>query len=247
MLQHQASSSIPASRVVAFPSLSHARTRAPARPETSERPAASPLDVLGVTRAVAKSEMIFAEGEPATRRFKVVGGAIRCFKVTLDGRRQITRFCLPGDVFGWSSHKPYACSTEAITDGVVRCYQTAEVDALMATNAQFRRIVMDDLREEYDRAQEHMLMLGRMSALERVAAFLLMLRERTCGNKPSETAIRIPMSREDIGDYLGLTIESVSRTFSELRRRGVIALEPQHCVTLVRAEALRDLAGSYPS
>jgi CRP-like cAMP-binding protein len=221
-----------------------ARTGGAIRAEAPVSQTALPLEALGVTMAVAKSEMIFAEGDSATRYFRVVDGVVRCFKLTMDGRRQITRFCMPGDFFGWSSHGAHSYSAEAIADGLVANYQRADVEALVNTSAEARRAVLNKLREECEHAQDHMLMLGRMSALERVASFLLMLRERASGSATPQSVIRVPMSREDIGDYLGLTIESVSRVFSELRRRGVISLEQQHRVTIVQPDALQELAGS---
>ena len=187
---------------------------------------------LGATRRLGKDEQVFGEGDRAAYFYKVVSGAVRTSKLLSDGRRQIDAFHLPGDIFGIESGEEHRFSAEAVGDAAVAVYRRCALDALASQDGAFAREIVAAMMRSLERAQEHMLLLGRKSALEKIASFLLDMAERA-----GDDAIELPMSRMDIADHLGLTIETVSRSLTELGRKGLIALPAQR-----RAIRLRDKA-----
>jgi CRP/FNR family nitrogen fixation transcriptional regulator len=206
----------------------------------SHRPAAhyapqarSAGSVEGAVRRFAKDEEIFAEGDRAASFYKVVSGAVRTSKLLSDGRRQIDAFHLPGDIFGIESGEEHRFTAEAVQDCQVVSYKRCGLEALAASDAAFSRQVVAAMLRSLERAQDHMLLLGRKSALEKIATFLLDLSARLSENGQLD----LPMSRIDIADHLGLTIETVSRTLTQLERQQVIEL-PAHRRSIV----LRDRA-----
>ena len=187
---------------------------------------------LGSARSYAKDEEIFAEGDRAGFFYKVVSGAVRTSKLLSDGRRQIDAFHLPGDIFGLEAGEEHRFSAEAVGEATVIAYRRCGPDALAQSDAAFSRDVVAAMMRSLERAQNHMLLLGRKSALEKIATFLLDLSARL-----EEDQVDLPMSRTDIADHLGLTIETVSRSLTQLERAGVIGL-PAHRRSIV----LRDKA-----
>jgi CRP/FNR family nitrogen fixation transcriptional regulator len=219
-----------------------ATSAAPLAPATAflrsppSRPSAAPG--LGATRVLAKDEEVFAEGDRAAFFYKVVSGAVRTSKLLSDGRRQIDAFHLPGDVFGIESGDEHRFGAEALGESTVVAYRRCSLDTLATSDAAFARQIVAAMMRSLERAQEHMLLLGRKTAMERIATFLLDLSERV----PEARHMDLPMSRTDIADHLGLTIETVSRSLTQLERQGVIAL-PSHRRSIVLKDkaALRRL------
>lgn len=202
---------------------------APAPALRAPLPSRAPSDAaVGATRACAKDEEIFAEGDRAGFFYKVVSGAVRTSKLLSDGRRQIDAFHLPGDIFGLEAGEEHRFSAEALGDATVIAYRRCSLDTLASSDADFARQVVAAMMRSLQRAQDHMLLLGRKSAVEKIATFLLDLAERS----PCAGAIQLPMSRTDIADHLGLTIETVSRCLTQLERQGVIEL-PAHRRSIV--------------
>ncbi|HEX2554474.1 MAG TPA: helix-turn-helix domain-containing protein [Microvirga sp.] len=186
----------------------------------------------GAARTLAKDEELFAEGDRAAFFYRVVSGAIRTSKLLCDGRRQIDAFHLPGDLFGLEAGEEHRFSAEAVGDAVVVPYRRCSLEALSASDPAFARQIVSAMMRALERAQDHMLLLGRKSAMEKIATFLLDLSARL-----DEDQVDLPMSRTDIADHLGLTIETVSRSMTRLERDRVIAL-PAHRRSIV----LRDKA-----
>ncbi|HWA60995.1 MAG TPA: helix-turn-helix domain-containing protein [Caulobacteraceae bacterium] len=188
---------------------------APPAARALKAPSEPQIEVAGQPAAFAKDQEIFGEGEAALHIFKVRSGAVRTFRVLSDGRRQIADFYLPGDVFGVEAGVERSCSAEALTDTVVTVASRARLAEDEADTARaLWRLAIKDLH----RSHEHVLTLGRRNALERVASFLTDIAERM----GAEDDIALPMTRQDMADYLGLTIETVSRTLSQLQASGVI-------------------------
>lgn len=188
---------------------------------------------LGSARLVVKDEEIFAEGDRAAYFYKVVSGAVRTFKLLSDGRRQIDAFHLPGDIFGLESGDEHRFSAEALGDATIVAYRRCSLDVLATRDQAFANQVIASMMRSLERAQEHMLLLGRKHALEKIATFLLVMSERLT----EDGHVDLPMSRMDIADHLGLTIETVSRSLTQLERQGIIEL-PAHRRSIV----LRDKA-----
>ncbi|HEY8380530.1 MAG TPA: helix-turn-helix domain-containing protein [Microvirga sp.] len=199
--------------------------------EPARRPPEAPA--LGSTRSFAKGEEIFIEGGRAAYFFKVVSGTVRTSKLLSDGRRQIDAFHLAGDIFGMESGEEHRFSAEAVDDAVVIAFRRCSLETLVASDGVLARQVVSAIMTSLERAQNHMLLLGRKSAMEKIASFLLDYSRRL----DDEGEIDLPMSRMDIADHLGLTIETVSRSLTQLERQGVIEL-PAHR----RSITLRDKA-----
>jgi CRP/FNR family nitrogen fixation transcriptional regulator len=178
---------------------------------------------------------VYGEDEPADHLYEVVSGAVRIAKLTSDGRRQICRFCLPGDMFGLEAGGAHLFSAEATTDSVVRLVRRSSLAATAVRQPAMLERLWTQTMMQLTRAEDHMLLLGRKHALERTAAFLLDMAERL------SEEFELPMSRRDIADYLGLTVETVSRTFTQLEQERVIAMPTSRHIVVRSPAALRDL------
>lgn len=174
---------------------------------------------------------IYAQGDRSNAVYQVVYGAVRVFRLLADGRRQISAFHLPGEVFGFESTPTHRFFAEAICATGVRSFRIApDVDA----SRELLPLALSGLAK----AQEHLLVLGRQSACERVAAFLLDVAERQGGLERFD----LPMSRLDIADHLGLTIETVSRTLTRFKAKGIISLPSLRRVEIRKWLPLRQMA-----
>jgi CRP/FNR family transcriptional regulator, nitrogen fixation regulation protein len=187
----------------------------------------------------AKDVEIYRQSEPADRVFEVIHGAVRSFKVLSDGRRQIFAFYLPNDIFGLESGPNYRFTSEAVVDTAVRVVRRHSLEYVAATDVRVARDLLNMTADNLRRADDHMLLLGRKLALEKVAAFLLEMDKRLA----QTGMIALPMHRRDIADYLGLTLETVSRELSHLRDEGVLEFSEtsQRQITLRNRERLQKL------
>lgn len=193
------------------------------------------LALQGVRRRFSRNEEIFGEGEPAEHLYRVVSGVVRTIRFTTDGRRQILAFHFPGDVFGIEMGDRHAQAAEAVTDASVSVVRRSMVEAAAARDAQAAQGLLRLVTTHLQKSQEHVLVLGRKGAGERVAAFLLQLADRV---RPD---IELPMSRADIADYLALTIETVSRAFTQMERDHAIDLPSSRHVVVRDRVALEQL------
>ena len=194
--------------------------------------------MMGAPMSFARNSEIYGENEPAEFLYKLVSGAVRTSKILNDGRRQIGEFYLPGDIFGLEVGTEHAFSAEAIADAKVIVIKRSAVEALAARDNDVARQLWATTGRELQRMQEHILLLIK-TAQERVAGFLLEMAMRI----KSTTEIELPMSRQDIADYLGLTIETVSRTLTILENSAAIALPSSRRIVLRNPAALRRLNG----
>lgn len=180
---------------------------------------------------------IYGQDEPAQYVYRLVSGAVRTYKLLSDGRRQIGAFHLPGDVFGLEAGPVHRFSAEAIGDVTVRVAKRSALVALAARDSDLASDLWTLTAEKLRRAEDHMLLLGRKNAEERVASFLLEMADRA----PDDLVVELPMSRQDIADYLGLTIETVSRTLTHLENRAAIELPSSRRINLRDRRALQRL------
>jgi len=172
------------------------------------------LQNVGVKIRFVRNETIFNEGDDATSCYKVVSGAVRLCKHMTDGRRQIADFLLAGDIFGFMQLGQYKFTAEAVSDVVLMRYPQRQVAQLSSTTPGLRGRLLVLFSERIMSMQDQLLMLGRQTATERVASFLLQMAQRS--DAEEGLAFELPMSRQDIADYLGLTIETVCRVLSAL-------------------------------
>jgi CRP/FNR family transcriptional regulator len=185
---------------------------------------------------------LFDEAEPAEYVYNVTSGALKIYKLLPDGRRQITGFLFPGDFVGLVHNDVYAYSAEALTRTDLCRFPRHKLESLLTEIPQLERRLLGMASHELAAAQDQMMLLGRKSARERVVSFLLMLSDSGARRgRPADTA-SLPMTRTDIGDYLGLTIETVSRVLSQLKRHGLITLLDDKQVLLANLPALRQIA-----
>lgn len=209
----------------------------------SERTQAnSPLDLLdriGSTLHVERDQAIFFEGDPSEHYFKVLSGTVRLIRMLSDGRRQIVEFLHPGQFFGFIPGSRFQATAEAVTPVTVVRYARKQVDDFVATRPTFARHILELASEEIRAAQDQMVLLGRRSAKERLAVFLLDVAARARGSDQGHA--HLSMSRRDIADYLGLTIETVCRVIGQLKQSGIIQLLTTDDVLLLRPRALAEL------
>ena len=210
----------------------------PAAPPVVLRAASSPIELMGVSMSFARNAEIYGESEPADYLYKVVSGTVRTYKVLNDGRRQIGAFYFPGDIFGLETGEEHTFSAEAITDSKVLVIKRSTVVSLAARDNEVARQLWTLTSRELRRVQDHILLLIK-TAEERVVSFLLEMAAR----KPGANAVELPMSRQDIADYLGLTIETVSRTLSQLEDTAAIELPSSRRIVLRNRTALCRLNG----
>ena len=192
-------------------------------------------DLIGTPFAYSREEEIFGEGEEAEFVYRVVSGAVRTHKVLSDGRRQITGFHLPADLFGFEQGEAHRHTAEALADTKVLIFKRRQVERAASDRAEVACQLWGMATNNLRIAQDLTLLLGRRSATERVAAFLMEVDERLGGSG----TFALPMTRRDIADYLGLTIETVSRTLSQLEEDGALQRRSGREVTLRRVRLRR--------
>lgn len=177
----------------------------------------------GTHMVLRKGEQLFDEGDEADFFYQVISGAIRSYKLLSDGRRQIDAFHLRGDIFGLEAGGEHRFSAEAVGDVSVIAFRRSRLEALTRDDPAFAQKIMTATLRNLARAQAHMLLLGRKTADEKIATFLLDMAERI---SKDDEQFELPMQRSDIADHLGLTIETVSRILSRFARSGLIRLLP---------------------
>jgi CRP/FNR family transcriptional regulator, nitrogen fixation regulation protein len=219
------------------------RTVSANQPHTNAIPRPAPvrggfgaMEAMGSQMKFGSNEEIFGEGEPAEYVYKVTKGAVRTYKILCDGRRQIGGFHLPGDIFGLETGNEHQFSAEAINNVTVLVVRRSAIVSLAERDSDAARALWSFTGSELNRVQEHLLLLVK-TAQQRVASFLLEMSTRLA----AADAIELPMSRQDIADYLGLTIETVSRTMTQLASEQTIGLPSARRVVLRNSGALRQM------
>jgi len=204
------------------------------------RAIAEVMQRLGLKMSFAKDEEIFSQDEDADLVHLVVSGVVRTTRLLSDGRRQVGDFYYPGDLVGLETGQVHRFSAEAICDSIVLVVRRSALSAFAGDEA-INRAIWEAARREFERTQDHLLVLGRKTACEKVASFLMSLAHRD----PQSTAlgrVYMPMSRQDIADYLGLTIETVSRMLTQLQGAAVVEFDGCRKFKIRRWQALEQMA-----
>jgi CRP/FNR family nitrogen fixation transcriptional regulator len=199
-----------------------------------------PLDLLAASAGtvnLARERELYGQGDPVEYCYRIVSGCLRTVKLMEDGRRQVAAFFFPGDCLAFDQFDSHDFAAQAVTDAVVRRYRRREVEALADRHPLLARRLRELSARSLRTAHDRMLLLGRKTASERIASFLLEM----SGRQGSTHSIALPMSRIDIADHLGLTVETVCRMLAHLRRDGTITVAPGG-VTLRHHLALRQMA-----
>lgn len=200
----------------------------------------------GHSRVFDAKEHLFEEGDLASHVFLVESGLVCIYRLMSDGRRQIVDFAYPGDIIGLGALVCHDANAMAIERTRTRSFATTDLDEIARQDPEFGIKLFSALSQQLHAAHDMLLTVGRRSAPERLAAFLLTLARRKGQNGHSAREVVLPMSRTDIADFLALTIETVSRTFSKFRADGLIKIEQSILITILDAEALEDMADGYP-
>jgi CRP/FNR family transcriptional regulator, anaerobic regulatory protein len=200
---------------------------------------------LGWTLNLAPGQTLFHEGDPATRVFTLTRGTLKLYKLLADGRRQVTGFMHAGDFLGIGVEDAHAFTAEALDDSQLCWFPRRRFDDFLDDHSPIERELYRKAAHELAAAQQQMVLLGRKTATERLATFLLLLADRMdrAIGRPHRV-VRLPMSRSDIADHLGLTKETVSRVMSTLRGDRVIRLQALDRVEILDREALEQRAES---
>lgn len=207
---------------------------APSMPPASHNLSGS-FDLMGAPMTFGRNEEIYGDREPAEYLYKVISGTVRIYKILTDGRRQIQAFHVAGDLFGFEFENEHSFSAEAISEARILVVKRSAVMALAARDNDVARQLLAITARELQRVQGHVMLLVQ-TAQERVVSFLLEMAGRAAGD-----AVELPMSRQDIADYLGLTIETVSRTLTGLESSAAIALPSSRRIVLRNQQALSRL------
>lgn len=194
-------------------------------------------------------EVVYFEGDPADRIFEVARGTIMLFKLLPDGRRQVVEILRTGDIFGIPNGSEQDCTAETLTDAKVNSLDLHQVETSAAVQRQLTKCLIAQMQSLH----EHAVLLGRKSATERVASFLMhLVPERgtnSCAGPVDEAndsrQVKLHMTRQEIADYLGLTIETVSRVISDMKRRGLINVERNDEIRLNKVCAVCQLTGRH--
>jgi CRP/FNR family nitrogen fixation transcriptional regulator len=184
-----------------------------------------------------RDEEIFGEGEKADYIYQVISGSVRTLRSLRDGRRQIDEFHFAGDYFGIEAGDLHRVTAEAMIPTTLRLVRRGALSQQASRHEDVALALYKLTVEGLRRSQDHVVMLGRKSARERVVALLADLADRT----GADVELDVPMSRQDMADYLGLTIETVSRTLTQLQSDGVIAMPSSRHIVLRDSAALRRL------
>jgi CRP/FNR family transcriptional regulator len=190
---------------------------------------------------IEAGETFLSEGDAATHFLTIIDGAVKVYKLMPDGRRQITGFLFAGDLLGLAVNDTYTYSAEALTAVAVCRFPRRQFERLLDDFPKVEKRLLAMASNELAAAQEQMMLLGRKTAHERIASFLLMLARRQERFGRSGTELELSMTRTDIADYLGLTTETASRVFTSLKKRGWIELSSGK-VTLSDRDMLEELA-----
>ena len=208
----------------------------------------SRLALMAAAKHVEAKQPIFYQGDAADTLYEVLSGAVKLYKLLPDGRRLVTGFFFAGDIIGLSLREAYAYTAEAITDASLRPISRSRLERVMHDNPGMAKRLLECASDELEQAHEQMVLLGRKTPVEKVCSFLLAIARRQSGGQngdrggdrgDSRTAgVRLPMPRADIADYLGLTVETVCRVLSRLKREGLITVSHARDIGLVDVDGL---------
>lgn len=198
------------------------------------------LSKIARCESFRNGEALFHEGDPATNVYNVTDGAIRLSSTLKNGRRQVVGFMFAGDFIGFSDRDTFPFTGEAVRGAKVCKFTRGDLTRAVSEFPKIEHRLLEMAGTDLASAQEHIIMLGQGSAAEKVSSFLLMLSKKTAQRGGAENPVHLPMTREDIADYLGLAFETVSRCFTRLENEGLIEIESTRVVRIKDFEALAD-------
>lgn len=211
-----------------------------------ESEAAAPLKqslaALGSTISCAAKQSLFWEGDNAEYVYKVKHGMVCLYKLLPDGRRQVARFCGAGELLGLGQQMVYQYTADTVTPVSLLRVRRTDLEAELETNMPLRNELLAVISDELRAAQDQLVLLGRKSAIERVASFVEAMAGQNRRHGDNALIVDLPMTRVDIADFLGLTHETVCRAFSQLKAQGVLNIYDHHLVEICQPDMLTDIA-----
>lgn len=201
------------------------------------------LDNITQDKKLDTNQILVQEGDIKKYVFTLRSGMLRLVSTLFDGRRQISGFIMPGEFIGLIAEDYYTQTIEAVIPSSLCVFPRSELEQMMGLYPQIRDRLLDMTRKSLSRSRENQLLLGRLTPIEKMANFLLMTSRRATESGLMDNPVNLVMSRSDIADHLGLTIETVSRCFSKLKTQGIIKLIDTHTVQLLDRGALQTLSG----
>lgn len=202
------------------------------------------LMLNGIKRKLLKNTTLLYEEDPIKHVYEVISGTIKAVKILADGRRQVIGFFSTGDIIGVPLELKAFYSLETVTATNILCYPISQLNAAMGRSPEFTKRVFQFIYGELEKHMNHMVSLGRKRPKERVAAFLLQYHQKNIDAGHTNNVVKLPMTRIDISDYLGLTQETVCRVLSRFRRSGVIQARSSNEIIVLDLPALRQIAQS---
>ncbi len=187
-------------------------------------------------------QILFSEGDTAEYVYNITSGSVSIAKSMSDGRRQIAGFLGAGDFLGFNTKSNYSVSAEALIETHLCRFPRQAFRKLLADTPSLEHRLLAVAESEIAAAQEQILLLGRKTAMERIASFLLLQSARMKARGMADNPVLLPMTRAEVGDYLGLTIETVSRCFTKLRKLDVIGLPAPDRVLIRQVDRLKALS-----
>ncbi|MES2033734.1 MAG: helix-turn-helix domain-containing protein [Pseudomonadota bacterium] len=201
------------------------------------------LAALTEPLSLVPDQVLVREGDPATHLLNITSGTVRVSKLLPDGRRQIVGFLMAGDFLGLATGERYAFTAETIGAASACRFSRTAYRKLLGELPALEAALLERASHDLQAAQNHILLLGRKTAMERLASFLIDLSTRTARAGGDATLIDLPMTRSEIADYLGLTLETVSRTMTRLKASGVVSLPSRRAAAIAAPGRLRALSG----
>jgi CRP-like cAMP-binding protein len=229
-----------ASPLASFASSAALDTQAPAAPASLVRAHFSHLN----ERSLTAREPLFREGDETRFLFEVLEGVMCNYKIFADGRRQVISFAFPGELVGFGHGDGYRFDCDALSQARVLVIPKASFLATARERPELGERLLDIASEQVAGMQEHSMLLGRKTAAEKIATFLVDLAERSGQSDEEPIRLQLAMTRADIADYLGLTVETVSRNITKLKVMRIVSLPNAGALTILDLERLQDLAES---
>lgn len=202
------------------------------------------LESIMTSRKLETGEMLVEEGAPKLKVFSLTAGLLRLFTLLPDGRRQISGFLYPGDYLGLADDGTYSQTAEAVVPSTLCSFAVSEMDDLMDAHPALKDRLYVMTREALRQSRDNQLVLGRLAPVEKLASFLLVLSAQAERIGQPANPVHLAMNRTDIADYLGLTIETVSRCFTKMRTQGLIQLPDANTVSILSHRSLAAVAGA---
>jgi len=195
----------------------------------------------GAVRTFSQNYSVVSEGDEIRRVYMVNSGMLRAFRFLSDGRRQITRFLFPNDLIGLIDNDSYSKSVETVVQSKLTSLSQSKLQEFISCNEGARLALQKETRNLLRRSNSLQVILGRLSSVEKLSCFILLLYQQ----KPLQQIVHIPMPRQDIADFLGMTVETVSRSFTRLRRLGLIVSRDPSSIKICSVSALQQVAGRF--